>query len=95
MDFFKEFYNGEINPAEEIAVAIAGDSKYKELLSKLSQTAKLSEGLDDEAQRIIGQYREAFEELINLHELHAFKMGFIRGAELRQATIDTNNKPSV
>ena len=31
MDFFKEFYNGEINPAEEIAVDIAGDSKYKEL----------------------------------------------------------------
>ena len=46
------------------------------------------------ATEILEKYREAFEDLISLHELHAFKIGFIRGAELRQA-ISKTNEPSV
>lgn len=95
MDFFKELYNGDIYPAEEIAVDIAGDPKYKELSAKLSQAANRSESLDDESRQIVKQYCEAFEDLISLHELHAFKIGFICGAGLKQATTETNNKPSV
>lgn len=95
MDFFKELYNGDIYPAEGIAVDIAGDPKYKELSAKLSRAAKRSEGLDDESRQIIKQFREAFEDLISLHELHAFKIGFIRGAGLKQATTETNNEPPV
>jgi len=47
-----------------------------------------------QTQQIVRRYREAFEDLIGLHELHAFKVGFICGAELRQA-ISKTNKPSV
>ena len=94
MYFFKELYNGDIYPAEEIAVDIASDPKYKELSSKLSDAAKQAENADEETQRIVRQYREAYEDLISLHELHAFKIGFIRGAELIQA-ISKTNKPSV
>ena len=94
MDFFKELYNGDIYPAEEIAVDIGDDPKYKELLAKLSEAASQAENADDESQQIVRRYRETFEDLIGLHELHAFKVGFIRGAELRQA-ISKTNKPSV
>ena len=94
MDFFKELYNGDIYPAEEIAVDIAGDPKYKELSAKLSEAASQAENADDATQRIVRRYREAFEDLISLHELHAFKIGFIRGVELRQA-ISKTNEPSV
>lgn len=94
MDFFKELYNGDVYPAEEIAVDIGDDPKYKELLAKLSEAASQAENADDETQQIVRQYREAFEDLIGLHELHAFKVGFIRGAELRQA-ISKTNEPSV
>ena len=94
MDFFKELYNGDIYPAEEIAVDIASDPKYKELLAKLAKAGKQAENADDETQQIVRRYRETFEDLIGLHELHAFKVGFIRGAELRQA-ISKTNKPSV
>ena len=94
MDFFKELYNGDIYPAEEIAVDIGDDPKYKELLAKLSEAASQAENADDETQQIVRRYRETFEDLIGLHELHAFKVGFIRGAELRQA-ISKTNKPSV
>ena len=41
MDFFKELYNGDVYPAEEIAVDIAGDPKYKELSAKLSDAANI------------------------------------------------------
>ena len=94
MDFFKELYNGDVYPAEEIAVDIASDPKYKELLAKLSDAAKQAANADDETQQIVRRYREAFEDLISLHELHAFKIGFIRGAELRKA-ISKTNEPSV
>ena len=94
MDFFKELYNGDIYPAEEIAVDIASNPKYKDLSSKLAEAASQAENADDETQRIVRQYREAFEDLISLHKLHAFKIGFIRGAELRQ-TISKTNEPSV
>ena len=94
MDFFKELYNGDVYPAEEIAVDIGDDPKYKELLAKLSEAASQAENADDETQQIVRRYRETFEDLIGLHELHAFKVGFIRGAELRQA-ISKTNKPSV
>ena len=83
MDFFKELYNGDVYPAEEIAVDIGADPKYKELLAKLAEAGKQAENADDETQQIVRRYREAFEDLIGLHELHAFKVGFIRGAELR------------
>lgn len=94
MDFFKELYNGDIYPAEEIAVDIASDPKYKELSSKLAEAGKQAENADDETQQIVRRYREAFEDLISLHELHAFKIGFIRRAELRKA-ISKTNEPSV
>ena len=94
MDFFKELYNGDIYPAEEIAVDIASDPKYKELSPKLAEAGKQAENADDETQQIVRRYREAFEDLISLHELHAFKVGFICGAELRKA-ISKTNKPSV
>ncbi len=94
MDFFKELYNGDVYPAEEIAVDIGDDPKYKELLAKLAEAGKQAENADDETQQIVRRYRETFEDLIGLHELHAFKVGFIRGAELRQA-ISKTNKPSV
>ena len=94
MDFFKELYNGDVYPAEEIAVDIGDDPKYKELLAKLSEAASQAENADDATQRIVRRYREAFEDLISLHELHAFKIGFIRGAELRKA-ISKTNEPSV
>ena len=99
MDFFKELYNGDIYPAEEIAVDIASDPKYKELSPKLAEAGKQAENADDETQQIVRRYREAFEDLISqdlisLHELHAFKIGFIRGAELRKA-ISKTNEPSV
>ena len=94
MDFFKELYNGDVYPAEEIAVGIASDPKYKELSAKLSDAAKQAANTDDESQQIVRRYREAFEDMISLHELHAFKIGFIRGAELRQA-ISKTNEPSV
>ena len=81
-------------PAEEIAVDIASDPKYKELSSKLAEAGKQAENADDETQQIVRRYREAFEDLISLHELHAFKIGFIRGAELRKA-ISKTNEPSV
>ena len=94
MDFFKELYNGDVYPAEEIAVDIGDDPKYKELLAKLAEAGKQAENADDETQQIVRRYRETFEDLIGLHELHAFKVGFICGAELRQA-ISKTNKPSV
>ena len=94
MDFFKELYNGDIYPAEEIAVDIASDPKYKELSPKLAEAGKQAENADDETQQIVRRYREAFEDLISLHELHAFKIGFICGAKLRQA-ISKTNEPSV
>ena len=83
MDFFKELYNGDVYPAEEIAVDIGDDPKYKELLAKLAEAGKQAENADDETQQIVRRYRATFEDLIGLHELHAFKVGFIRGAELR------------
>ena len=94
MDFFKELYNEDVYPAEEIAVDIGDDPKYKELLAKLAEAGKQAENADDETQQIVRRYRETFEDLIGLHELHAFKVGFICGAELRQA-ISKTNKPSV
>ena len=50
MDFFKELYNGDIYPAEEIAVDIASDPKYKELSQKLAEAGKQAENADDETQ---------------------------------------------
>ena len=50
MDFFKELYNGDIYPAEEIAVDIASDPKYKELSPKLAEAGKQAENADDETQ---------------------------------------------
>ena len=50
MDFFKELYNGDVYPAEEIAVDIASDPKYKELSSKLSDAAMQAENADYETQ---------------------------------------------
>ena len=71
------------------------DPKYKELSAKLSDAASQDENADDATQRLVRRYREVFEDLISLHELHAFEIGFIRGSELRQATTETNNEPSV
>ena len=95
MDFFKELYNGDIYPAEEIAVNIADDPKYKELSANLSQAAARLKDQDEEVQQFVGQYRDSFELLISLHEHHAFKVGFIRGAELKKSVDKTNTKPSV
>ena len=94
MDFFKELYNGDIYPAEEIAVDIAGGSIRSCRQSSPKRERKQAENADDETQQIVRRYREAFEDLISLHELHAFKIGFIRGAELRKA-ISKTNEPSV
>ena len=95
MDFFSELYHGDIYPGEEIAVHIATDPKYKELSSNLSQVAAQLTNQDENIQQLVKQYRESLELLIGLHEFHAFKVGFIRGAELKQANSKTNNEPSV
>ena len=50
MDFFKELYNGDIYPAEEIAVDIASDPKYKELSRTLTMKPNRSSG--DTARRL-------------------------------------------
>ncbi|WP_407723801.1 DUF6809 family protein [Ruminococcus sp. JL13D9] len=95
MDFFSELYHGDIYPEEEIAVHIATDPKYKELSSNLSQVAAQLTNQDENIQQLVKQYRDGFDKLIGLHELHAFKIGFIRGAELKRAISKTNNEPSV
>lgn len=95
MDFFSELYQGDIYPGEEIAVDVASDPKYKELMANLAKSAEQLTNQDENIRQLVKQYRESFELLIGLHEFHAFKVGFIRGAELKQAISKTNNEPSV
>lgn len=40
MDFFSELYHGDIYPGEEIAVDVASDPKYKELMANLAKSAE-------------------------------------------------------
>ena len=95
MDFFSELYHGDIYPGEEIAVDVASDPKYKELMANLAKSAEQLTNQDENIRHLVKQYRDGFDKLIGLHELHAFKIGFIRGAELKQAISKTNNEPSV
>lgn len=95
MDFFSELYHGDIYPAEEIAVDIASNPKYNELTATLAKSAEQLTNQDENMRQLVKQYRDGFDKLIGLHELHAFKIGFSRGAELKQAISKTNNEPSV
>ena len=95
MDFFSELYHGDIYPEEEIAVNIAGDPKYKELTANLAKAAEQLTNQDEKIQQLVKQYRDSCELLIGLHELYAFKVGFIRGVELKKAISKINNEPSV
>lgn len=95
MDFFSELYHGDIYPGEEIAVDVASDPKYKELMANLAKSAEQLMNQDENIRQLVKQYRDGFDKLIGLHELHAFKNGFIRGAELKQAISKTYNEPSV
>ena len=44
MDFFSELYHGDIYPGEEIAVDVASDPKYKELMANLEKSADKIDG---------------------------------------------------
>lgn len=96
MSFFEELYHGDVYPEEEIAESIAIDQRYRELRNQISRLReRLCAETDDDVRQIMRSYLDSYDRLLNLHELHSFKVGFIRGAELKNEITKTNDQPSV
>lgn len=79
MSFLKDLYDGEIRPCEEIP----DTDEFKAAQSALSKAAKeLDDALTAEQKVLFGAYKERFFECIDHSYAHAYKLGFLHGAEL-------------
>lgn len=79
MSFLKDLYDGEIRPCEEIP----DTDEFKAAQSALSKAAKeLDDALTAEQKVLFNAYKEQFFECINHSYAHAYKLGFLHGAEL-------------
>ena len=79
MSFLKDLYDGEIRPCEKIP----DTDEFKAAQSALSKAAKdLDEVLTAEQKVLFNAYKERFFECIDHSYAHAYKLGFLHGAEL-------------
>lgn len=79
MSFLKQLYEGEICPCEEIPDTV----EFKAAQSALSKASQeLDDALTAEQKELFNAYKEKFFKCIHESYAHAYKMGFLHGAEL-------------
>lgn len=90
MSFLKELYDGEIRPCEEIP----DTDEFKAAQSALSKAAKeLDDALTAEQKELFGAYKDRFFKCVDLSYAHAYKMGFLHGAELIKEIPESDRLP--
>ena len=79
MSFLKDLYDGEIRPCEEIPHS----DEFKAAQSALSKAAKeRDDAMTAEQKVLFNADKELFIECIDHSYAHAYKLGFLHGAEL-------------
>lgn len=90
MSFLKKLYDGEIRPCEEIPHT----DEFKAAQSALSRASQeLDDALTAEQKVLFCTYKERFFECIHQSYAHAYKMGFLHGAELIKEIPESDRLP--
>ena len=90
MSFLKELYEGEICPCEQIP----DTDEFKAAQSALSRASQeLDDALTAEQKELFNAYKAKFFECIHQSYAHAYKMGFLHGAELIKEIPESDRLP--